>query len=148
MNKKNVLISGCLLGLDCKYDGGNNYIEEIEKLKELVNLIPVCPEQLGGLTTPRQPSEIRDGNVISRTGEDVTAEYEKGACEALKLAQLFGCSCAILKARSPSCGSGIIYDGTFSKKKIPGDGKAAGLLKAKGIRVYTEFELEEFLAQE
>lgn len=148
MQKKNVLISGCLLGLDCRYDGGNNYIEEIEKLKEAVNLIPVCPEQLGGLTTPRQPSEIREGNVISKTGADVTAEYEKGACEALKLAQLFGCTCAILKARSPSCGSGVIYDGTFSKTKIPGDGKAAALLKANGIRVYTEFELEEFWSQE
>ena len=148
MQKKNVLISGCLLGLDCRYDGGNNYIEEIEKLKELVNLIPVCPEQLGGLTTPRQPSEIRDGKVISKTGTDVTAEYEKGAGEALKLAQLFGCRCAILKARSPSCGSGVIYDGTFSKTKTAGDGKAARLLKAHGIRVYTEQELEQFLAVE
>lgn len=148
MQKKNVLISGCLLGLDCRYDGDNNYIEEIEKLKELVNLIPVCPEQLGGLTTPRQPSEIRAGKVISKTGTDVTAEYEKGACEALKLAQLFGCRCAILKARSPSCGSGVIYDGTFSKTKIVGDGKTAGLLKANGINVYTELELEQFMAVE
>ena len=148
MAKKNVLISGCLLGLDCRYDGGNNYIEEIEKLKELVNLIPVCPEQLGGLTTPRQPSEIRDGNVISKTGTDVTAEYEKGASEALKLAQLFGCRCAILKARSPSCGSGVIYDGTFSKNKTAGDGKTAELLKASGIKVYTELDLEQFMAVE
>ena len=146
--KKNVLVSGCLLGLDCRYDGGSNYIEEIEKLKVLVNLIPVCPEQLGGLTTPRQPSEIQSEKVISKTGTDVTAEYEKGAGEALKLAQFFGCRCAILKARSPSCGSGVIYDGTFSKTKIAGDGKTAELLKANGIRVYTEFDLEQFLAAE
>lgn len=140
-----VLISACLLGVSCKYNGGNNGIdmELLEELKNHCQLIPVCPEQLGGLTTPRQPSEICGSRVCMRNGEDVTMQYEKGAYEALSLAQLFGCRCAILKARSPSCGSGEVYDGTFSGTLVSGDGKTAEMLKKNGIRVYSEKEIEE-----
>lgn len=140
-----VLISACLLGVSCKYNGGNNGIdmELLEELKNHCQLIPVCPEQLGGLTTPRQPSEICGSRVCMKNGEDVTMQYEKGAYEALSLANLFGCRCAILKARSPSCGSGEVYDGTFSGTLVSGDGKTAEMLKKNGIRVYSEKEIEE-----
>lgn len=143
LKKVPVLISACLLGVSCKYSGGDNCMnmELLEELKNHCQLVPVCPEQLGGLTTPRQPSEVCGSRVCMKNGTDVTLQYEKGACEALYLAQLFGCRCAILKARSPSCGSGEIYDGTFSGTLISGDGKTAELLKKHGIRVYTEQEV-------
>ena len=138
-----VLISACLIGTSCKYSGGDNCMdmELLEALKAHCQLIPVCPEQLGGLATPRQPSERCGSRVCTKDGVDVTMQYEKGACEALHLAQLFGCCCAILKARSPSCGSGEIYDGTFSGTLVSGDGKTAEILKKNGICVYTEQEI-------
>lgn len=104
-------------------------------------LIPVCPEQLGGLSTPREPSEICGNRVINKSGEDVTSQYEKGAQEALKIAELFGCSAAVLKKRSPSCGVGEVYDGTFSKRLVTGMGITAQFLKSNGIEVYGEDEL-------
>ena len=113
------------------------------RLAEKHTLIPVCPEQLGGLPTPRYPSEIRGGRVINNIGEDVTAYYEKGAGEALNIAKLFGCERAVLKARSPECGSKEIYDGTFTKTVIPGKGITAALLEENGIEVYDE--TDEFL---
>lgn len=139
----NILVSACLLGVNCKYSGKNNRNENVLRLAEKHTLIPVCPEQLGGLPTPRYPSEICGGRVINNIGEDVTAYYEKGAGEALNIAKLFGCERAVLKARSPECGSKEIYDGTFTKTVIPGKGKTAALLEENGIEVYDE--TDEFL---
>lgn len=142
---KRVLISACLLGVMCRYDGNTNRIQEIDELKEKVCLIPVCPEQLGGMTTPRLPSEKRDGGVYAKDGTDVTKPFERGAMEAAKIADLFGADMAILKARSPSCGKGVIYDGTFTGNKVAGNGVAAELLMNRGIKVFTEYEIESFL---
>lgn len=139
----NILVSACLLGVNCKYSGKNNRNEDVLRLAEKHTLIPVCPEQLGGLPTPRYPSEICGGRVINNIGEDVTAYYEKGAGEALNIAKLFGCERAVLKARSPECGSKEIYDGTFTKTVIPGKGITAALLEENGIEVYDE--TDEFL---
>lgn len=137
----NILVSACLLGTACRYDGKAKANEKVVGLLKKETLIPVCPEQLGGMTTPRLPSEIRGDRVVNEAGEDVTACYQKGAEEALKLAKLYGCSLALLKERSPSCGCGQIYDGTFSKNLTEGDGITAGLLKKNGIRVIGESDL-------
>lgn len=137
---KRVLVSACLLGVCCRYDGkekANEAVVELLEREDLV-LIPVCPEQWGGLKTPRLPSERRDGGVYTCQGDDVTAEYVKGAQQTLKVAQLYGCHMAILKERSPSCGKGRIYDGTFSGTLTDGDGVAAELLAANGIQVIGE----------
>lgn len=135
--KEKVLISACLLGVNCKYDGNNNYDEELyNKIKDY-ELIPVCPEVWGGLTTPRYPSEIKDNKVINTKGEDVTKNFEKGAQETLELAKKLGVKKAILKAKSPSCGNGKIYDGTFTGTLIDGDGITTRLLKENGIEVIT-----------
>ena len=142
MEKETVLISGCLIGLCCRYDGEQKRNKNIAALMEKYYLIPVCPEQLGGLKTPRNPSEIR---VISSDGSDVTAEYRRGAEEALKLALFFGCKKAILKERSPSCGFGKIYDGSFSGRLIDGNGVAAALLAANGIEIYGESGIESLI---
>lgn len=135
-----LLVSACLLGIACKYSGGDNLCSQLlHQLHEAGHiLIPVCPEIYGGLSTPRPPAERLGGRVITETGTDVTAQYRKGADEALRLYRLCGCEAALLKAKSPSCGSGLIYDGTFSHTKIAGDGVTAELLKANGIPVYTE----------
>ena len=107
--------------------------------------VPVCPEQLGGLPTPRKPSERRGERVVMNDGRDVTAEYRRGAEEALRLARLYGCTAAVLKEKSPSCGCGRVYDGTFSGTLTDGDGVTAALLKENGIKVYGESELEKLL---
>ena len=133
-----ILVSACLLGCACRYDGGSKGCEKVIALAEKHRLVPVCPEQLGGLPTPRPPAEIRGNRVMNREGADVTQQYQKGAEETLRLAQLLGCGCAILKARSPSCGSGSIYDGAFCGVLTEGDGVTARLLKAKGLPVLTE----------
>ncbi len=139
----NILVSACLLGAACRYDGASKPNEKIlSMLKNPVfNLIPVCPEILGGLPTPRPPCEISDGRVVTQSGENKTMEYERGADEVLRLAKLFNCRLAILKENSPSCGSGKVYDGTFSHALTDGDGITASLLKANGIRVVGESEL-------
>ena len=138
-----LLVSACLLGLCCKYDGGSNRLpdDKLHKLCESYELIPVCPEAYGGLTTPRAPSERRDGGVFSSEGRDVTVQFKKGAEVALYLAETLGIRKALLKENSPSCGSGTIYDGSFSGKLIPGDGVTAELLKAHGIEVSGESSL-------
>lgn len=143
----NILISACLLGLSCRYDGNSKGLDKalIEKLRAEHNLIPACPEQLGGLPTPRNPSERIGEGVFMDTGADVTAQYRHGAEQALYLAKMFGCEAAILKERSPSCGCGEIYDGTFSGRLTPGDGVTAELFKAAGIPVYGESRVEELL---
>lgn len=143
MNK--LLISACLLGTPCRYDGRSKPIAGIERLREKYELIPVCPEQLGGLPTPRKPSERSGDRVVMTDGTDVTAQYEKGAQTALGLCLQAGCTAAVLKERSPSCGSGEIYDGSFTHKLISGDGVTAELLKKNGIAVYGESELDALL---
>ena len=141
----NILISGCLLGLKCRYDGKEKKLPEIEKLIKLYNLIPVCPEQLGGLPTPRIPAERVKDRVITQAGADVTKEYQLGAKEALKIAKLYNCKKAILKEKSPSCGCGKIYDGTFSRNLTDGNGVTANLLIDNGIEIFGESEIEKFL---
>lgn len=142
------LVSACLAGINCKYDGGNNYNKDVMKLVESGEAILVCPEQLGGLATPRYPSEIKQENgirkVINNHGEDVTQNYERGAQETLELAKKLNIKKAILKARSPSCGYGLIYDGTFSKSKIEGNGITAQLLLDNGFEIFNEenFKIE------
>ena len=133
-----LLVSACLLGLPCRYDGASKPAPQVLELMAEHRLIPVCPEQLGELPTPRPPAECRGCRVINRAGRDVTAEYVRGAESALELARLYGCRGAILKERSPSCGCGYIYDGSFSGTLVPGDGVTARLLKAHGIPVTGE----------
>ncbi len=137
---ENLLISACLLGVECKYSGGSNALPEetVEKLRARYRLIPVCPETAGGLPTPRDPSERLGECVVSCRGADVTRQFEKGAQAALALAKRYGCSRALMKEHSPSCGSGLIYDGSFSGKLVEGDGCAAELLKAAGVFVVGE----------
>ncbi|MBQ4382281.1 MAG: DUF523 domain-containing protein [Oscillospiraceae bacterium] len=138
-----ILVSACLLGCPCRYDGKSCRNEAVCALAEAHALVPVCPEQLGGLPTPRSPSEIAEGRVMMKTGQDVTDEYTLGARSALHLARLTGCTAAVLKSKSPSCGRGRVYDGTFSGTLRPGDGVTAGLLAREGLEVFTENDLEE-----
>lgn len=138
-----ILVSSCLLGCACRYKGDDCKNERILALGKDHVLLAVCPEQMGGLETPRAPSEIVGDRVVSNTGRDVTDAYRKGAETALYLAQLNHADFAILKAKSPSCGKGLIYDGTFSGHKIPGNGVTAALLLENGIPVYTEEELDQ-----
>ena len=141
---ENALISACLLGVSCRYDGLSKPLdaEIINALQARCHLIPICPEIFGGLPTPRVPAEIgKDREVFRSDGVNVTKEYQKGAEEALRLARLFDCKVAILKERSPSCGSGVIYDGMFTGTKIHADGITAALLKENGISVIGESEL-------
>ena len=133
--KEKVLVSACLLGVNCKYNGGNNFDEDILEYLKDKEIIPVCPEIFGGLTTPRPPAEIINDKVLNNEGVDVTANYNKGALETLKLARRLNVKKAILKAKSPSCGEGKIYDGTFSNTLISGDGITTRLLKENGIEV-------------
>ncbi|MBR0199275.1 MAG: DUF523 domain-containing protein [Oscillospiraceae bacterium] len=142
--KEALLISACLLGTNCKYNGGNNALppEKLAALEERYRLVPVCPEQAGGLPTPRLPSECRGEQVVNRAGEDVTEAFRRGAELALETALREDCRLALLKERSPSCGSGRIYDGSFTATVIPGDGVTAEMLKKSGITVYSETEFE------
>lgn len=135
-----VLVSACLLGVPCKYSGGDNVCPALldRFREEEIQIVPVCPEVYGGLPTPRTPAERVGERVVNQAGEDVTAQYRKGARVALDLARLTGCEAAVLKANSPSCGCGVIYDGTFRHVKVPGNGVTAELLLAQGIPVYNE----------
>jgi len=145
---EHILVSACLCGKDCKWDGGNNrnqkLLDYMESMKGKALFHEVCPEQMGGLSTPRPASEIRveDRRVVNTEERDVTEEFERGAELALRVAKEFGCTLAILKERSPSCGCHGVYDGTFSKKLVNGMGKAAELLTQNGIRVIGESEIE------
>jgi len=144
-DKVRVMVSQCLLGIDCRYDGGNNRCEEIERLMQICEVIPVCPEILGGMTTPRAPSERFEGRVVNREGEDVTAAFDHGAQQALSLAKMYGAQYAVLKQSSPSCGTATIYDGTFSGRKIPGKGVTAEMFEHAGIQLYDEKHVDELL---
>lgn len=138
---ESILVSACLLGVNCKYSGGNNFCPAVEELKKRYHLVPICPEIMGGLTTPRPPAERQGDRVINNQGTDVTDQYRRGAEEAAKLGTLFGCKTALLKSRSPSCGKGAIYDGTFSGTLAEGDGVAAEYLKALGYTIFTEEDI-------
>lgn len=138
-----ILVSACLLGVCCRYDGKSKPSQAVLDLAKQHELIPVCPEQLGGLSTPRPPAEIQKGFVRKVDGGDVTEQYKKGALEAVRLYELLDCDLAILKARSPSCGLGEIYDGTFSGKLAAGNGVTAGLFLEKNIPVFTEETAEQ-----
>ena len=133
--KPRILVSACLLGARCRYDGRANTCPAALALADCAELIPVCPEQLGGLGTPRPACEIWAGHVVDEGGVDRTAAFRRGAEAVLALSKTYGATQALLQNRSPSCGSGWIYDGTFSKKLVPGDGITAQLLKENGIQV-------------
>ncbi|URZ00133.1 2-thiouracil desulfurase family protein [Clostridium felsineum] len=148
MKEESIIVSACLLGVNCKYSGENNFSDKVKEICKEKKVIPVCPEQLGGMSTPRNPAEIINGTgkevleknakVIDNKGRDVTAYFIKGAEETFKIAKLFNCKKAILKAKSPSCGVGEIYNGTFSKTLVKGNGVTAEILKKNGIEIITE----------
>lgn len=134
-----ILVSKCLLGVPCRMDGQSKLVPEILKLYEDSKAVAVCPEVLGGLPTPREPAERQsDSRVINRLGEDVTEQFQKGAAEALRICRETGCTSAILKSKSPSCGVGIIHNGRFDGGLVKGNGILAELLLAEGIPVMTE----------
>ena len=141
-----ILISACLIGMNCKYDGGNNYREIALDLVKSGKAIPICPEQLGGLTTPRNPSEIKniDGKkyVFNNKNEDVTNQFVKGAMEVLKLAKELNVKKVILQSRSPSCGVGKIYSGNFDGKLVDGNGILAQMLIDNNIEV---IDIEDYI---
>jgi len=141
--REKVLISACLAGINCKFNGENNLLDSgiLDEISKKYHLLFVCPEVFGGLSTPREPAEMKGGLVVTKTAKDVSENFKFGAEICLKIAKLNGCKKAILKARSPSCGSGQIYDGSFSKKLIFGDGVAAKLLKENEILVFSEDEI-------
>lgn len=134
----NILISACLTGCNCKYNGKNNFNKKVSALLDKHTVICVCPEQAGGLPTPRMPSEIKDGRVITENGTDVTESFLNGAKASLSKALKYNCTAAVLKANSPSCGFGKIYDGSFSHKLTDGNGIFAQMLFDNGIKIFTE----------
>ena len=138
-----IAVSACLLGENCKYNGGNNYNEKVHRFIKGHEVIPVCPEVAGGLPTPRVPAEIVNGIVTRKDGKSVDAEFRKGA--DLEVKKILDCQAelCILQSRSPSCGVKQIYDGTFTGKKIPGQGVFAKLLCEKGIKVIDLEDLPE-----
>lgn len=150
-----ILVSACLLGTNCKYSGGNNLSPKVLELVSELELVPFCPEEMGGLSTPREPSEIQEGTgkdvllgkarILNKKGEDVTEQFVKGAMAILELAKEHSCKAAIMKANSPSCGCGRIYDGSFSGKLREGSGVCAQLLMDNGIAVMTENDFKEKL---
>ena len=144
-----IIISSCLAGINCKYNGKNNLHPCFEKLLQSGKAVPICPEQLGGLCTPRNPAEIiKDSSgeikIITNNGTDVTKEYFLGAKRALAIAKALNIKTAVLQSRSPSCGYGKIYDGSFSKKLINGNGITAELFIKSGIKV---FDSETYITQ-
>jgi len=141
LNRRRYVVSACLAGVACRYDGKAKPLPEIIELVRRGEAIPVCPEALGNLGIPRAPCEIRGGRAVTRDGEDRTEAFRSGAYSALRIAEAFGCSAAILKARSPSCGRGEVYDGTFTRALVPGNGFFADLLLRRGFPLFTEEEL-------
>lgn len=152
-----ILVSACLAGLDVRYDGGNCLNHKIQKMVEHGEAVTICPEVIGGLTTPREPAEIINGNgfnvlngsakVVNKVGEDVTEFFLKGAYETLKKAQEVKATMVVLKENSPSCGSKMIYNGKFVGQKIDGIGVTAALLKENGFSIISEEELANYLSE-
>ena len=147
MSMEKLLISACLAGENCKYSGGNNFIGEemLASLKDKYELVSVCPEVMGGLSVPRIPCERIGGKVMNERGEDVTAQFKTGAELTANICESQDIKKALLKEKSPSCGSGRIYDGTFSHTVIAGDGVTAERLRALGVALYGESEIEKLL---
>jgi len=133
-----IIVSACLAGVECRYNNTSHTIPKIVEMVKTGKAIPICPELLAGLPTPRPPAEQRKGSVISENGDNQTSDYLLGSTIALKIALLIDCKKAILKSASPTCGCGTIYDGTFSGRLITGDGLFTKLLKENGIEVCTE----------
>lgn len=129
------IVSACLAGVNCRYDCKHQERIDIVELVKSGQALPLCPEQLGGLSTPRPPAEIQGDKVITNEGVDVTEQYQNGAQQALNLAKLSGATTALLKSKSPMCGHGKIYDGSYTGKLVEGDGIFAKLLKENGIKV-------------
>ena len=147
MSKPNLLISECLYGVCCRYDGDHNRIECLEELKNVYNLVPVCPEVLGGLLTPRPPAERVGNRVQTKNGADVTEQFKRGAALALAIAIEKNCRCALLKSKSPSCGYGELYDGTFMRTLVKGVGVTSELLLQHDIQIYTEKNVAALITQ-
>ena len=147
MSMEKLLISACLAGENCKYSGGNNFIGEtaLASLGEKYELVSACPEVMGGLSVPRCPCERIGARVMNERGEDVTAQFKAGAELTANICERQGIKKALLKEKSPSCGSGRIYDGTFSHTVIAGDGVTAERLRALDIVLYGESEIEKLL---
>ena len=137
-----ILVSACLLGMRVRYDGKSKPCEAVIRLMDEHELIPVCAEVFGGLPTPRVPAERSGERVITRDGRDVTEEYARGAEEIANLAGMYGCTHAILKEKSPSCGKGRIYDGTHTGTLTEGNGILAELLMEMGVKVVGETEID------
>ena len=135
------VVSACLAGERCRYDGGDNTCALVVRLVEEGRALPICPELLGGLDTPRSPCERVGNRVVNRDGQDVTLAFEQGAAQAVAIARKAGCTAAIIKSRSPSCGFDRIYDGSFSHVFCAGDGVWAAMLRAEGIDLYSEESL-------
>ena len=142
-----LLVSACLLGENCKYNGGNNYNEKVVALRKYFDFVPICPECFGGLPIPRVPSEIAGDRVLSKDGTDLTEAFRDGAEKSLYVAGESNCSVAVLKERSPSCGFGKIYDGTFTGTIVKGNGFTSDLLYKNGIRIYGESEIDKLLQE-
>ncbi|BEP28619.1 2-thiouracil desulfurase family protein [Helicovermis profundi] len=136
-----ILVSACLLGINCKYNGENNKNQKVIDYVLGKKFLPICPEQLGGLTTPRLPAEIIGDKVFLTNGEDVTSKFEKGSLEIMKYTELLPIDFAILKDGSPSCGSEFVYDGNFTGTKIKGEGITTEELRKKGVKVINENNL-------
>jgi uncharacterized protein YbbK (DUF523 family) len=145
------MVSACLVGINCRYDGKSSLNPKVFEKFRKGDLIPVCPEQLGGLTTPREPSEIAGGTgedvlkgktkVVTGSGRDVTKNFVRGAEETLMIAKSLGIREAVLKSYSASCGCSRIYDGTFSGKRKKGEGVTAAILRKNGVKVITEKDI-------
>ncbi len=143
---KKLMISACLMGINCRYDGGNTRLSCLNELKEQFELIPVCPETLAGLPCPRHPLEISGDRVYNNQKEDMTEVFHHGADLAMKSWKEAGCPAVLLQSRSPSCGKGLIYDGSFTGRKIPGNGVFAQKLLDANAEVYSELELDKIKA--
>lgn len=137
-----IAVSACLLGENCKYNGENNYSFSLVKILENHQVIPICPEVMGGLPTPRTPAEVVNGVVLTKEGRSVDAEFKKGAEIALDLVKKYGADLVVLQSRSPSCGVGVIYDGSFNGKLIEGNGIFVKALNKEGIKA---IDVEEFI---
>ncbi len=143
--KTKIIVSACLLGENCKYNGTNNKNQDVINLADKFELIPVCPECFGGLPTPRTPCEIKDGRVFSKDGRDLTDAYKEGAEQTLYIARENNCPAAVLKERSPSCGFGKVYDGTFTSSLCNGNGIAAQMLYDNSVAIFGENNLKKLL---
>ena len=141
--KPAILVSACLLGVRCNHRGGASPSQDALRFGDRFRIIPVCPETMGGLPTPRPAGERQpDGRVVTAAGDDVTAFYERGARATVEVAAVTGATDAVLKARSPSCGCHEVYDGTFSQRLVGGEGVTAAALREAGVRIQSEEDLE------